>query len=93
MFNVKASYAHQGHIFTLIKITKMYCKILSQFSWYCFILEYIPIIPLMEDGFLQSSVSHDPSEILLICWFMIITSVKYDQTMIHSIKYWWISKI
>ncbi len=96
MFNVKGSYAHQGHIFTLIKITKIYCKILSQFSWYCFILEYIPIIPiipLMEDGFLQSSVSHDPSEIILICWFMIITSVKYDQTMIHSIKYLWISKI
>ncbi len=58
MFNVKASYAHQEHIFTLIKSKQLYCKILSQFSWYCFILEYIPIIPLMYsfDGRLISPV-------------------------------------
>jgi len=37
-------------------------------------------IPVIKDEFSaslrQSSVSHDPSEIILICWFVIIINVE-----------------
>ncbi len=57
-------------------VNSKYCKILLQFWMYCKIWIYcqIKFIPVIKAEFsasliLQSSVLHDPSKIIIICWF------------------------
>ncbi len=53
--------------------------------WMCVKMQFIPVIKAeFSASLLQSSVSHDPSEIILICWlaaqetFLIIISAEYS---------------
>ncbi len=68
------SYAHQACIYLIIN-TEKNCEILLQFKimFFYFNIGYFKIlfIPVIKAEFsaslLQSSVSHDPSEIILVC--------------------------
>ncbi len=52
-------------------------------------MSFIPVIKLIFSIIIQSSVSHDPSEIILICWFaaqetfMIIINAAKDAFLIN----------
>ncbi len=70
------SYAHQGCIYVIENTVKLFnCEILLQFKKiYIFNIFENIIFPVLvklnfQQPLLQSSVSHDPSEIILICWF------------------------
>ncbi len=71
----KASYAHQGYIY-LIKNTVKTVLLWNIITLNSFLFECIlkcNLVLCCKAGFsgslLQSSASHDPSEIILICWF------------------------
>ncbi len=77
-FNVLWTSAHQVCIYLKEKntVNSKYCEILLQFWMYCKIWIYCKIkcIPVIKAAFsasliLQSSVLHDPSKIIIICWF------------------------
>ncbi len=68
--------AHQGCIYLIKNTVKLsYCEILLQFKITnnCFLFYYI-LCDVKEEfsaSLLQSSMSHDPSEINIICWCLL----------------------
>ncbi len=75
MFLKDFTSAHQGYIYLIKNKTVILWNIIT-ISNNCFLFEYIVKCNLFlwckaefSASLLQSSVSHDPSEIILICWF------------------------
>ncbi len=74
MILLKVSFAHQGCIY-LIKIRKYYETLLQSKTNVFFFNLFVKYNLFLwckaefSASLLQSSVSHDPSEIILICWF------------------------
>ncbi len=58
----------------------------QKYKKYCKILQFIPMLQSwIYQQLFQSSVSHDPSEIILICWFIINVENKIFLFWINAI--------
>ncbi len=73
MFLQEVSYGYQGYIY-LIKNTMKTAIIVKYYYHFSCLFEIFFIYSCdfkaeFSASLLQSSVSHDPSEIILICWF------------------------
>ncbi len=75
MFLKEVSYAHEASIYLIkntVKTTVKYYYNLKCVFYFNTFKNYIYLCDANAEfsaSLLQSSVSHDPSEIILICWF------------------------
>ncbi len=81
MFLKEDSYAQQGYIYGIknSNIAKYYYHMFSNLY---ILQQFISVMLSWIFSIIQSSVSHDPSEIILICWFAAQVAVIMLKTVV-----------
>ncbi len=73
----EVSYSYLARLYLVNQKYSKNCEILLQFkiAIFYFKMSFIPV--MAKKPLLQSSVPHDPSEIILICWFAQETFINF----------------